>query len=142
MLIHDRSRKKLTPAEREKKRAAKEARIKREWEAARPKTSPLYEGMAMGLAVGGRSPYAGMAQALAGVTDLTDEGHRPIDLTNLPPTLDCGTYGETEAKSETAAAAVTDQNVPASNAATNPNVNPKGGSDVAHDAVQTHNAEQ
>jgi len=111
------------------------ARIRRERAADKPKPSAEYAGLVNGLIFGGRSPYSGMMQALAGVTDLTDEGKRPIDLTNVSPTLDCGTFGEIEAKSETAVA-VTDQNVPASNSATN--ANPKGGSDVAHGAVQTH----
>jgi hypothetical protein len=117
---------------REKMLREEEARIRREREEETPKPPSDVAGMAMGLTVGGRSVYAGMVQAMAGITDLTKESHPPIDLTDVPASLH---------KPDKPEVAV----VPAlTNAATEQQQQKKGGADVAHpeSPVSNHNAEE
>jgi hypothetical protein len=90
-------------------------RIRREQEADKPKPDPRYTGMAMGLTVGACGPYFGMLQGLAGVTDLTEKSHPPIDLTDVPAlslvpaesaavpvVVDCGTFSDAKTSDATA----------------------------------------
>jgi hypothetical protein len=112
---------------------AEAARIRREQET--PVPSQI-AGMGFALQISGHDAYAAMAQALAGVIDLTKEGKSVLDLTDAKP----------EVTPETASAV--NENVPASNAATEQQQQQitKGGSGNASttstDAESAHNSTQ